>query len=206
MSESPTPAEKRDFLRSLQQRHPGFRIAVVEDARVTCSQRSERSEFRGKADTLWQIIRLMWVSDAFTAHVAYRLRGALSRRGVPFFPRMLHRFCMRNAQVSIGPGVYMHPGVYLVHGQLVIDGLVEIFGGAVLSPWVTIGLRAGNVQGPTIGPGVNIGTGAKIIGDVKIGAEALIGANAVVISDVPPKSTAVGMPAKVVDRTPADVD
>ena len=84
----------------------------------------------------------MWVSDAFTSHVAYRLRATLLRRGVPVLPRFLHRFCMRNAQVSIGPGVLMHPGVYLVHGQLVLDGLVEVMSGAILSPWVTVGLRA----------------------------------------------------------------
>ena len=105
---------------------------------------------------------------------------------------------MRNAQVSIGPGVLMHPGVYLVHGQLVLDGLVEVMSGAILSPWVTVGLRAGNIQGPTIGRGVNVGTGAKIIGPIKIGDEAFIGANAVVINDIPAGATAVGMPARVV--------
>lgn len=112
---------------------------------------------------------------------------------------MLHKFCMRSAQVSIGPGVLIHPGVYLVHGQLVLDGLVEVESGAVLSPWVTIGLRGGNVQGPKIGMGVNVGTGAKIIGAITIGAEALIGANAVVIDDIPAGATAVGMPARVVE-------
>jgi len=140
----------------------------------------------------------MWVSDAFSAHVAYRLRTTFMRKRVPVLPRMLHKFCMRRAQVSIGPGVLMHPGVYLVHGQLVLDGLVEVGSGAVLSPWVTIGLRGGNVQGPTIGNAVNIGTGAKIIGPVTIGAEALIGANAVVTTDIPAGVTAVGIPAKVV--------
>jgi len=198
MSESPTPAEKRAFVRSLAQRNPGFRVAVVEDARVTCHQRGERYEFRSGLDTLFQIIRLMWVSDAFTAHVAYRLRAALMRRRVPVIPRLLHRFAMRSAQVSIGPGVLMHPGVYLVHGQLVLDGLVEVHPGAVLSPWVTVGLRAGNVQGPTIGPRVNVGTGAKLIGPITIGAEAQIGANAVVVSDVRPGATVVGMPAREV--------
>lgn len=185
-------------MRTLHERNPGFRLAVREDARTTAAQRGERHEFRSRWDTFCQIVRLMWVSDAFTAHVAYRLRATLLRRGVPVLPRFLHRFCMRNAQVSIGPGVLMHPGVYLVHGQLVLDGLVEVMSGAILSPWVTVGLRAGNIQGPTIGRGVNVGTGAKIIGPVTIGDEAFIGANAVVISDIPAGATAVGMPARVV--------
>jgi serine O-acetyltransferase len=206
MSHQPSPQEKRKFMRSLHQRHPGFRIAVAQDARFTCSQRGERSEFRSGFDTFFQVLRLMWVSDAFAVHVSYRLRTALLRRGVPILPRILHRYAMRSGQVSIGPGVYMHPGVYLVHGQLVLDGLVEVQSRVVLSPWVTVGLRAGNVQGPTIEPDVNIGTGAKIIGPVTIGAESLIGANAVVVDDVPRGVTAVGLPARVVTSGRDDED
>ena len=51
--------------------------------------------------------------------------------------------------------------MYLLHGQVVIDGLVEIGPGAAIAPWVTIGLRAGDVQGATIGRDVNIGTGRE---------------------------------------------
>lgn len=200
MSDSPNKAEKREFLKSLFDRHPGFRTAVREDARVTCQQRGERYEFKSGWDTFCQVIRLMWVSDAFAAHVAYRLRAAMLRRGVPVLPRFLHRFCMRNAQVSIGPAVLIGPGVYIVHGQVVLDGLVEVGAGTVLSPWITVGLRAGNIQGPTIGPGVNVGTGAKIVGPITIGAGSFIGANAVVVSDIPAGVTAVGVPAKVVER------
>ena len=104
---------------------------------------------------------------------------------------------MRSAQVSIGPGVLMHPGVYIVHGQIVIDGLVEVGTGTVIAPWVTIGLR-GSIEGPVIGNDVNIGTGAKVLGTIKVGREARIGANAVVTSDIPERTTAVGMPARVV--------
>ncbi|PGY12667.1 serine O-acetyltransferase [Bacillus sp. AFS031507] len=51
---------------------------------------------------------------------------------------------------------------------------------------------------PIIGNSVIIGTGAKILGPVKIGDGARVGANAVVINDVPPDSTAVGVPAKII--------
>ena len=183
-------------MKDLHTRHPGFRLAVVEDARFSASQRGERSDFRPGRDTVFQVIRLMWVSDAFTAHVAYRLRTTLLRRGIPVLPRLLHRFCMRSAQVSIGEGVLMQPGVYIVHGQIVIDGLVEVGPASVISPWVTIGLRGGDVQGPIVGFGVHIGTGAKVIGPVKIGPEAVIGANAVVTRDIAGGETAVGMPAR----------
>ena len=83
---------------------------------------------------------------------------------------------MMLAQVSIGDPVIVQPGVYIVHGQVVIDGLVEIQSGVSIAPFVTIGLRAGDVPGATIERDVSIGTGAKVIGPVRVGAGATIGA------------------------------
>jgi serine O-acetyltransferase len=116
--------------------------------------------------------------------------------GVPVLPRVAHRLAMGLAQISIGDPVVVEPGVYIIHGQVVADGLVEIGAGAVIGPFVTIGLRAGDVQGATIEPGVSIGTGAKIIGRVRIGAGARVGANAVVVGDVRAGATVVGAPAR----------
>ena len=109
--------------------------------------------------------------------------------------KQLEQLCERLG-VSIGDPVLMHPGVYVIHGQIVLDGIVEVGTGAVIGPWVTIGLRAGNVQGAVIDRDVSIGTGAKVIGPVTIGARAQIGANAVVVDDVEADATVVGVPAR----------
>ncbi len=69
---------------------------------------------------------------------------------MPLLPRLAHRLAMMFAQVSIGDPVVVAPGVYLIHGQVVIDGLVEIDAGVEIAPFVTIGLRAGDVRGATI--------------------------------------------------------
>jgi len=183
----------------IRARHPGLREAVVADARITAQHRFERHEFHGTLDTVIQVVRLMWVSDAFLAHALYRLKAALQRRGVPLLPRLAHKMAMQWAQVAIGDPVVMEPGVYIVHGQVVIDGLTEVKRGAVISPWVTIGLRGGELAGPTIGANVSVGTGAKILGNVNVGAGARIGANAVVLDDVPEGSTAVGIPARTAE-------
>lgn len=185
-------------MQALQARHPGFREAVLADARMTALHRGERNEFRSKADALIQVLRLCWASDAFAAQVLYRLKAAMQARGIPVLPRLAHKLAMATAQVSIGDPVIVQPGVYIVHGQIVMDGLVEVGPGAVLSPWVTIGLRAGNVQGATLERDVHIGTGAKVIGPVRIGAGAKVGANAVVVGDVDAGATVVGVPARAV--------
>ena len=186
------------FWQTLRAQHPPLREALVADARVTASYRGERHEFTSRADAAAQMLRLALVSDAYLGQALYRLKARLQARGVPVLPRIAHRLAMALAQISIGDPVVVHPGVYVIHGQIVVDGLVEIHSGTVIAPFVTIGLRAGDVRGATIERDVSIGTGAKVIGAVRIGAGATVGANAVVVDDVPPGATVVGAPARPV--------
>jgi serine O-acetyltransferase len=202
-TESDTAAPSHEELwREIRSRHPGLREALAADARVTARYRGERYEFHGRLDLAVQMLRLAWQSDAFLAQALYRLKARLQALGVPLLPRLAHRLSMALAQVSIGDPVVMRPGVYIVHGQVVADGLVEIGPGVVLFPWVTIGLRAGDVRGATIERDVSVGTGAKLIGPVRVGEGARIGANAVVVDDVPAGVTVVGAPARPVSSEP----
>jgi serine O-acetyltransferase len=57
---------------------------------------------------------------------------------------------------------------------------------------------------PTIEDRVDIGCGACVLGNVTIGHDSLVGANAVVVSNIPPYATAVGVPARVIKRSPPD--
>ncbi len=188
--------DRAQFWAALRAHHPHFWAAVCEDARVTAMHRGERHEFRSSVDALVQVLRLAWVSDAFAGQMLYRAKARMQAMGVPVLPRLAHRLAMVTAQISIGDPVIVAPGIYIVHGQVVADGLVVIGSGVVISPFVTVGLRAGDVTGPTIESGVSIGTGAKLIGPVTVGAGARIGANAVVVDDVPAGVTVVGAPAR----------
>src|SRR3954452_17555811 len=188
------------FVRTLRNRHPGLREAVLADARATAAFRGERAEFRPGLDTLAQLVRLAWVSDAFAGQALYRLKAGLQARGIPVLPQLAHRLAMTLAQISIGDPVVVGPGLYLAHGQVVIDGIVEIAEDVVIFPWVTIGLRAGDPRGATIEAGASIGTGAKLSWPVRVGAGATVGANAVVVDDVPAGATVVGAPARPVGR------
>jgi len=185
-------------------RHPKLGDAIAADARMTAAYRGRRFNFRSRADLLVQTARLAVVSDALVAQLCYRVRTRLLARGVPVLPRLLHQAAMVSAQVCIGDPVVIAPGLYLLHGQVVIDGFTEIGPRARIAPFVTIGLREGQLDGPTIGSDVFIGTGAKILGPVRIGDRARIGANAVVLTDVPADATATGVPAKVQVPTASD--
>jgi serine O-acetyltransferase len=194
--DTPAAIDPAAFWASIRARHPRLWLALKEDARVTALHRGERHAFGSRLDTVAQIVRLAWVSDAFLAQALYRCKARWQALGVPILPRLAHRLAILTAQVSIGDPVIVEPGLYVVHGQIVVDGLVEIQSGVVISPFVTIGLRAGDVTGPTVQRDVSIGTGAKLIGPVTVGAGARIGANAVVVDDVPAGATVVGAPAR----------
>jgi serine O-acetyltransferase len=86
-------------------------------------------------------------------------------------------------------------------GDIIISGDTIFGDDVVIRNGVTVGLRRTGVRGaPIIGNRVDIGAGAKILGDITIGDDVAIGANAVVITNVPPNSLAVGIPATVRPR------
>lgn len=192
----PTKKQRQELMRKFRSKFPSFRRAVREDVRVYCMFRGERSELRSRADLVWQVARLSWQTDAFFALLLYRLKASLQVHDVPILPSLLHRAAMMTGQVCIGDPVIVAAGIYLPHGAVVIDGIVEIGHAVEVRPWVTIGLKEGNVVGAKIRDRAHIGTGAKVIGPVTIGHDAVIGANAVVVKDVAPGATVAGVPAR----------
>ena len=91
--------------------------------------------------------------------------------------------------------------IYIHSTGVVINGCVRGGRNVYLEHQVTIG--AERRSSPVLGDDVFIGAGAKVIGAVKVGDGARIGANAVVVDDVPPHSTVVGIPARVVRQREA---
>lgn len=185
--------------RAVREAHPPLRWAVRADVEAALRYRSEPLRLGSPAAVALQAARLCLVSDAFLAQLCYRAKARAQGRGLPLVPHLLHRLAVVTGQVCIGDPVVVEPGVYIPHGQVVVDGFTRIGAGTVLSPFVTVGLRAGHPIGPTLEQGAYLGTGAKVFGPVTIGARARVGANAVVHSDVPAGATAVGVPARVVE-------
>lgn len=191
----------RAFRKLIRARHPGFVEAVLADARITSAHRGQPLAGRSRGRVMLVALQLAWESDGFLAQAMYRAKARLQGLGVPILPRLFHRLAIVTSDLYIGDPVIVHPGVHLAHGQIVIDGIVEVHEGATIFPFVTIGLRGGSWDGPTIGARATIGTGAKIIGAVRVGERAKVGANSVVVDDVPDGATVVGIPARAVGDT-----
>lgn len=101
------------------------------------------------------------------------------------------------AQAKIGENLYLPHGGrgVIIHPGAKIGDNLTIYHQA------TIGSdKIGNAGAPVIGNNVFIGTGAKILGRIVIGNNVKIGANAVVLKDIDDYCTAVGIPAKVINK------
>lgn len=104
---------------------------------------------------------------------------------------------------EIAVSTVLGAGCYVPHPYGIVIGRAVIGEGVQILQNVTIGAARRDDGGcPVIGAGVVIGAGAVILGEVEVGDGAVIGANAVVVGDVPAGCTAVGVPAKVIDRSP----
>jgi len=105
--------------------------------------------------------------------------------------------------IEIHPGAVIGQRLFIDHGMGVVVGeTCEIGDDVVLFQGVTLG-GTGKEKGkrhPTIGNNVVVGSGAKILGSFTVGDNSQIGSNAVVLQEVPPNSTVVGIPGRIVKR------
>ena len=126
-----------------------------------------------------------------------------------FIARMISQASRHRTGIEIHPGAKIGNRLDIDHGMgIVIGETAEIGDDCLLYHGVTLG-GTGKDTGkrhPTIGNNVLIGTGAKVLGPFKVGDNSRIAANSVVLSEVPPDSTAVGIPARVVRIAGQKVD
>jgi serine O-acetyltransferase len=137
----------------------------------------------------------------FHALLAYRVAHRLRRWGIPLIPRVISQFARWLTGIEIHPAAVIGKGFFIDHGMGVVIGeTAEVGDYVTLFQGVTLG-GTGKEHGkrhPTIGNHVVIGAGAKILGGIKVGDNVKIGANSVVLKSIPPNSTVIGVPARVI--------
>ena len=139
----------------------------------------------------------------------HRRANWLWRHDHKFLARWLSQRAVRKTGIEIHPAAKIGRRFFIDHGTGVVIGeTAEIGDDVTLYQGVTLG-GTGKDTGkrhPTIGNGVMIGAGAKVLGPFRVGDNSNIAAGAVVLEEIPPESTAVGVPARVVKRNGVRVD
>lgn len=123
------------------------------------------------------------------------------KHGLMFLARYVSQRAVRKTGIEIHPGATVGRRLVIDHGTgIVIGETAEIGDDVLIYQGVTLG-GTGKDTGkrhPTIGNNVMISAGAKVLGPFKIGDNSRVAAGAVVLEEVPPNSTVVGVPARVV--------
>ena len=138
------------------------------------------------------------------ALVNYRMAHALHVKGFRTLAGVIMGISQVITNIDIHPACTIGRRVFLDHAFGVVIGETAIVGDDVLIyQGVTLGgvsLDRGVKRHPTIGNKTVIGSGAKVLGDIHIGENCRIGSNSVVVKSIPDDSTAVGIPARIIEK------
>lgn len=146
-------------------------------------------------------LEVMLTYSGFHAVIMYRFAHFLHLHNYRLCARCVSQLARFLTGVEIHPAAELGAGVFIDHGMGVVIGETTVIGdNCTLYQGVTLG-GTGKDKGkrhPTLEEGVMVAAGAKILGPFTVGRHAKIGAGSVVLKEVPPSSTVVGIPGRVV--------
>ena len=133
----------------------------------------------------------------------YRLAHRLYNANFKRLARIIMGLNQIFTHIDIHPAATIGKRVFIDHGTGVVIGETAVIEDDVL---IYQGVTLGGVslthgkRHPTVKQGAVIGAGAKVLGNIVVGEYAKIGANSVVVKEVPDCSTAIGIPAHVIEK------
>lgn len=150
------------------------------------------------------LIEVILCYPSIKATLYHKLAHRLYKKDKFILSRIISQRIRRITGIEIHPGAKIGDEFFIDHGMGVVIGeTAEIGNNVLIYHGVTLGgisLEREVKRHPTIEDDVVIGAGTKILGPITIGKGSRIGANSVVLKDIPPYSTAVGSPAKIVNK------
>ncbi|GJE70361.1 serine O-acetyltransferase [Methylorubrum podarium] len=179
----------------------GFHEALQDDARIGQSMRADILAVMDRDPATTRAIEPLLYFKGFHAIQAHRLAHwywGHDRRDLALY---LQSRSSEVFQTDIHPAARIGRGVFFDHATgLVVGSTAVIEDDVSILHAVTLGGtgKHGGDRHPKIRRGVMIGAGAKILGNIEVGACARVAAGSVVLRSVPPHTTVVGVPARVV--------
>lgn len=154
------------------------------------------------------VFEIIFCYPGFHAILSHRIANWFWRHKFYFTGRFISHISRFFTGIEIHPGATIGSGFFIDHGMGVVIGeTAEIGDNVTMYHGVTLGGTSWKKEKrhPTIQDNVIIGAGAKILGPFAVGSNSKIGSNSVVVKEVPPHSTVVGIPGRVVFREGANV-
>ncbi|GAB4040654.1 MAG: serine O-acetyltransferase [Rubrivivax sp.] len=154
------------------------------------------------ARSTWEVLTCY---PGLHALVMHRWAHAAWKRGWRVTGRFVSHVARWLTGIEIHPGATIGRRVFIDHGMGVVIGeTAEIGDECTIYQGVTLGgtsLAKGAKRHPTLGRGVIVSAGAKVLGGFTVGDGARVGSNAVLLQPVPAGATAVGIPARIVEKS-----
>lgn len=154
------------------------------------------------ARSTWEVLTCY---PGLHALVLHRVAHACWVRGLRWLGRFVSHVARFLTGIEIHPGATIGRRVFIDHGMGVVIGeTAEVGDECTIYQGVTLGgtsLDRGAKRHPTLGRGVIVSAGAKVLGSFTVGDGARVGSNAVLLQPVPPGATAVGIPARIVQKS-----
>lgn len=161
-------------------------------------------------DIDWLEGRRLEDTVGFCAVGAPAVRRRLAARAAAFglrFISLVHPAVSVGGRDRVGPGSLVQKGSSLT-SDVQLGAFVHVYAGCLLAHAARVGDYATLCPGvaiggdASVGEGATVGIGANVIQRCTVGPWSIVGAGATVVADVPPDSTVVGVPARVIDRRP----
>ena len=152
------------------------------------------------AHSKWEVF---WLYPHIKAIGLHRIAHWFWVHNHTFIARWVSNKARHWTGIEIHPGAVIGRGLMIDHGMGVVIGETAIIGDdCQLYHGVTLGGTGKQhvKRHPTLEDGVYIGCGAKCLGNITLKKGCRVGANAVLLKDVPEGATAVGIPAKIIEK------
>src|SRR5689334_6395931 len=148
-------------------------------------------------------LEVIFTYPGFHALFFYRMSHALWTSGLKSPGRLVSHIGRFLTGVEIHPGASIGRRCFIDHGMGVVIGETSEIGNDVtIYQGVTLGGTSTKPikRHPTIEDSVTIFSGAAVLGPVTVGRHSRVGAGSVLVTSVPPHSTIVGIPGRVVSH------